>query len=56
MDIRDAQEICSSRNPGPELERKSGPVPVGIRKEAGQEPEFWLKSRKKRISETLQKA
>ena len=44
------------RNSGPELEKKSGPVRPELEKKAGPEPEFWLKVRKKRISETLQKA
>ena len=44
------------QNSGPELEKKSGLVPAGIIKKAGSEPEFWLESRKKRISETLQKS
>ena len=44
---RDAPEFRSGRNSGPELEKKSGPVPAGIIKKAGPEPEFWLKFQEK---------
>ena len=47
IETRDAPEFRSGRNSGPELEKKSGPVPAGIIKKAGPEPEFWLKFQEK---------